>query len=281
MMSNRPDQPQYPTDLPKTLYPYFSRPVRTERPDELEQLAKRPSKLLKPPDHKQKRNLAQYKGRSLEGNKRARGNLIRRTAYMSTLPDKPAESKNDLAIKPDVPLAFPGVKGLDTRIGRANRHTMSQDEYSLYVETWDTWIQAHGSDYSFTDSAGQQHLYPEDAADLHTICMETVIQWRLQMYQAHKPSVRVSGDYDRSVRRMQVARVNLQARRADRNSKKGNINKQYNIAYLAGATDSTEVVEAKKQEARRLFEAEEDFFKKTEKTSTHEIIDVQPTEGEQ
>ena len=141
-------------------------------------------------------------------------------------------------------------------------------EYNLYCETWKRYMEVHSEDYSA----------PEDEDDLHRICMETVIQWRIEMQKLHAPRTAIGSEYHQSVKRMQTARENLAARRADRIATKGGgRGTNINIAVVAGNVDAAKAIQIKGERVKQLDAAEDDFLNQTGQSDAqqHEIIDVQ------
>jgi len=120
-------------------------------------------------------------------------------------------------------MAFLKPLRLSTRRGRAVASVLSQEEYNIYVETWTHFMEGRSDEYSA----------PEDRANLHRICMETVIQWRIMMQKMHKPSANIATEYNQAGRRRQTARESLDARRADRIAAKDG-GRGTNIAEVAG-----------------------------------------------
>ena len=271
-MELNPEQPQHPEDLPWSLFPGKRQPLKDASPQELDRLAGSPQKIvplpegLTPKQAAQLRNLAQYKGRSPEGQRRALGNLPRETKSMNKTEHQivPAD-KNSPA---RVPMVFIQPPGLTTIRGRSTAAVMSQEEYNLYCETWKRYMEVHSEDYSA----------PEDEDDLHRICMETVIQWRIEMQKLHAPRTAIGSEYHQSVKRMQTARENLAARRADRIATKGGgRGTNINIAVVAGNVDAAKAIQIKGERVKQLDAAEDDFLNNTGQSDAqqHEIIDVQ------
>lgn len=128
--------------------------------------------------------------------------------------------------QPNVPAAVPTVPAHKTLRGRAARLVLSREEWDLYVETWNRYFADH-PDYD----------QPEDQDDVSTVCMETALQFRLQLAQRNKPDLDISVAYNQAFLRMQKARENLAARRVDRvgtKAKSGTTN-NFNVAVMAGA----------------------------------------------
>jgi len=257
MATNDPAQPQGPEDLPPTLFPRRHRPLREVDAEELERLAGRPQNIRPVPDAWKNAtskargwaNLAQFKGRTPEGRKRSLGNLPRRIRNVTTNANVPAVPG---APEPEIPMAFIEPPGLDTLRGRSIRATLSQEEFNLYRETWMRYMQAHKDDYS----------QPEDEDDLHRLCMETVIQWRLEMEQMHNGRLNIGTEYNQTIRRMQQARKNLAASRAARTAAKhgGGSRTIVNIAVAAGTVDPTKVLEIKQVRAKQMDAELDDFL---------------------
>lgn len=261
-------------ELPRSLFKYRFVPLRDSNPTELKILANQPQRLVPLPDgvsdakRRQLSGLAQYRGRSPEGNAKSLGNLPRVTKMDTNLGGANPPQIPEGMPKPNVPTAFPQVPGLKTLTGKWARRVLSKEEHDLFVETWVKWFSAH-----------PEWDKPEDEDDVQTICMETVIMFRLQAAQANQPSLNISDPYNQSFKRKQRARENLTARRVDRVGTKANGgNTTMNIAVLAGQI--TPEQQAERQ--RRLKQDERDQLDFLEGTivQARTVIDVPAKEKE-
>lgn len=231
-------------DLPRTIFGANRKPLRQYSQAELEAAAGPPPTPREPPAHLPEwkraklRRLAQYGGWTKEGWLNSVGNLTRKIMSSSNTPP-------DAFLPPDAPgpLEVPAHKippvlgGKGTIAYRTIRACLSQMEWELFVETWNKWFEKHTGDY----------VYTEDEDDIKTICMETVIQHRLLLLQSRRPKDFDSKALHESHLRLQRARENLGARRADReqigkNSKpsKG-AGVTLNVAVMAGGVDAQQI----------------------------------------
>lgn len=266
-------RPQRREDLPKRIWPAVERVAH--RPDELDELASRPESLLPIEDddpHRRelKSRLAQYKGRTPEGRRKSLANLTRWRKLVSDKDIVP--TKRDPTIPaPRVPMAFPKPPGPGTKRGRALRAVLSQDELDIYEEHWYEWMGAHADEYT----------EPEDFEDVRRICMEKVLQYRMEMEQMNRPTTDVAREYNQSVRRVQQARENLLARRSDRvASAKNKHEHTHSVIAAAGELDA---------KVRELDAEEVEFLEGTQDNMIgrrdEDIIDVEsepsPREAEE
>jgi hypothetical protein len=218
-------------ELPRTLFPGSPVPLRRYNEHELAALASRPQTIVPLPDNvtgtmrTRMANLAQYRGRSAEGNKASLGNLPRKRSTMSETNDQPPQMPPGVTA-PVVPTAFPRVPVQKTLQGKMARRALSREEYDLFLETYANWMTAH-----------PEYDNIEDKDDVSTIAMETVLMLRMQMLQMQKPTTDITEPYNQSFRRKQQARENLQASREARLSKKkggGGGNTIINVAVASG-----------------------------------------------
>ena len=201
---------------------------RRRSPERLEQLSR----------------LAQYKGRSPEGNLRSLANL--RRCMENPLALVPVTIPPELP-QPKIPVELlpPQISPMKKRYLKA---VLTKEEYDLYAETWKQWMECHVTEY--------QHI--EDEEDVHTICMETVLQFRINLLRVSKPTADYSVEYNQSFRRMQQARENLAARRVDRegiSKGKGSktvTNNTLNIAVMAGQADERAILELQRAARKQL-----------------------------
>lgn len=268
------DPPVSREDLPDSLFPVKSRPLRHYNQQELEELASKPQKTLPVPEcedeGKRRRlaNLAQYKGRSKEGQKRALGNLRRKIPDMVKSKDNLPVPTASTSVK--VPAKIPTVPAHKTARGKWLRAVLTKEEWDLYVEEWNRWLAQHTEDYT----------HPEDLDDVHTICQETVNMYRMELLRMEQPKNYDKDAYNQSFRRKQQARENLMARRSDREGgKKGGGATNVQIAVLAGQVQQPiEVVEKKAVENRQK---ELDFLENTtDNVHNLDIIETQLAESE-
>ncbi|MCL2641599.1 MAG: hypothetical protein FWD53_12185 [Phycisphaerales bacterium] len=250
-MSPTNEQPRELTrdDLPDSILPFKSRPIGWI---ELVTLSKQPQRLVKLPRRKSPESLkplmrlAQYKGRSPEGNLRSLANLRRPMEPINLIPVTiPPELP-----QPKIPISLPppDIRSIKKRSLKA---VLTKEEYDLYADTWKQWMERHAAEY--------QQI--EDEEDVHTICMETVLQFRINLYRLAKPTADCGTEYNQSFRRMQQARENLAARRVDREGLGGlggkgkgkNItNNTLNIAVMAGQADEKAIMELQRSARKQL-----------------------------
>ncbi len=234
------------SELPKTLFPTGVSALLNHNPAELDMLAARPQKLKEMPAHwseskkRQMSGMAQYGGRSPDGQRRALGNLPRRFKMENLQPIDTgtpiAPTVPEGTIIPVPPTMMPKVPSNMTITGKYQRRVVAQDEAKLFEETYKQWI----SDHPEWTSA-------EDLDDLQTICMETVLMFRLLCVEKQTPSENL----------MARRRDKMDAKRSDPNSK------NINVAVLAGEM-SPERLAAKKLKSQETEQAEElDFLNGT------------------
>lgn len=265
---NKPGEPMVPgwgrparyEELPPCLIGVKVTHVGNSHPVLAAKLAARPQRLLPLPDlsgysaHAQKamKNLAQYRGRTPEGNLKSMKNIQWHERPID-MPDQiPQVVTPQNLPQPTVPIAVPQVPRGDLMRAKSLKVVMSQNEYNLYVETWNRWWEAHAEDYVVTKEDGTKLILPEDELDVHRVCMETVIQYRLELEQTRYPSKDLSRAYDSSFARQETARKNLSARRSDRISQKNQDKNKggntFNVAFIAGGV-TQEMIDQKKQDA--------------------------------
>ncbi len=126
--------------------------------------------------------------------------------------------------QPIVPTAVPTVEANKLLAGRWVRRILSQEEYDLYVNTWNKWLSEHKEDW----------VNQNDLRDLHVICMEIVREFRIELTQFRNPNVDYSDQLQKCDARMQKARQNLTARRVDHVGTKDKSSSVTNIAIMAG-----------------------------------------------
>lgn len=217
------------------------------------------------PPHVEKRmqNLAQYKGRSLEGNKNSIANLKRPTKMPEKDTTLPAVSPR--VPTPPVTLQPPRVPPLNTVRGAALRDLMTQDQYAIYLAQWNELFEAHVNEWTL----------PEDKLDVHTICMEYVQEMLLRKMQFSNPSKDYSQSLNQCFNRMQTARENLAARKRDRDSSKNNSRAQgatIQVSIIAGQVTRAQI-EGRQEEARLLARQNDDFLEGT-------IVESEPEKTE-
>jgi hypothetical protein len=254
------DPPCDRADLPAQLFARTIVPIAEHNPVELDLLARRFPALVPFPEDKHPnsgkasgyRNLAQYRGRSAEGNRRSMANLVREVKSMSE------PSKMPVVI-PGIPtpeiktMKPPRVPGIRTMRGKFLKRVLAKDEYDLFVETWNDLWRAHKDEWD----------QPEDRIDAHAICMETVVMFRLEIARKERPAMYSEDAYNASSRRMQTARDNLAARRASRiNSKAGGTSGDKNIMVFLSREDRVDDVKVK-QVINSAQQDQEAFLKRT------------------
>ncbi|MGQ4893470.1 MAG: hypothetical protein ACP6IQ_02460 [Candidatus Njordarchaeia archaeon] len=106
----------------------------------------------------------------------------------------------------------------------------NKQEYEIFVREVKEWREAH-PDWNLK----------EDLDDIHAIALEKVIQYRLLLEKKRKKVVSIEKEYDASCKRVNQLRMNLAARRIDRqnaeSSKHKNPKNVTNIAIIAGKLD--------------------------------------------
>jgi hypothetical protein len=271
------DRPPTRDELPKRLIPSIRVPITDKGTEELERLGARPQRLVPLPAKvnpatTKLRCLAQYKGRSPEGNLRSLANLKRTTASpMSNLPVKAPQIPANIPV-PNVPTAIPTVPHGDLMKGKSLRAVLSREEFDLYVETWVEWFKCHGQSFDKV----------EDLLDVEHVCMETVLQYRTRAQMLAFPNRDYSQPYNQSFLRQQKARENLEARRTDRiksRSPSGNttvhVHGGGNVAVMAGSVAMAD----REQRALAEKQATMDFLAGTEATAltiaSEEVFDAE------
>ena len=236
-------------DLPDSLLPAK---VRAAEGVEVTTLALRPLRLVPLPRRgypkgilKRMANLVPYKGRSVKGNEKALANLRRRME--NPIPLVPVTIPPELP-QPNIPVAAlpPEMDPVKKRYLKA---CLTKEEYDLYAMTWKKWMEGH-TDYNQI----------EDEEDVATICMETVLQFRINLLRIAKPTADYSVEYNQSYRRMQQARENLAARRVDREGTaagkgKGKTtvnNRTINVAIMSGQVDERKILELQREAQKQL-----------------------------
>jgi hypothetical protein len=248
-------------ELPSSLVPAKSVPMSQYNPEEALELADKPQRLLEVPKGKyppgverRMKNLAQFGGRSREGTARSVANLRRYVRHMSNkeLKALPEGMPVPTKIETEIPIVPPA----STIRGRALRVILSKEEYNLYLEEWERWMTAHGPEYDQV----------EDELDVHHICMESVMQYRISLLQHKHPTRDYTNAYNQSFLRQQKARENLDAsRRArlDRKHSRGLSGSgiQINVAIAAG--NAARSLEQKKSLATKHEVECDDFLEAT------------------
>jgi hypothetical protein len=256
----------------------FSRKSRKVDSEEIARM--KPERLIPVPERefrlpgikKRFANLAQYAGRSEKGRLRALKNLGRQARKtMSTLPVKAPIVPANIP-QPKVPTAIPDIPHAELMRGKAIRSVLSKEEFDLYTEEWVSWFKDH-----------PEYDRKEDLVDIDRICMEVVVQFRINTMTLNFPSRDYSMPLNQSVHRQQRARENLEARRVDRNRPKGP--KSMTVNNFGGAPISVVVGQITMQEresrAREQQQATLDFLEMPPSlpnavASGHEdIIDVE------
>ena len=206
-------------------------------------------------------NLAQYRGRTVEGQKRALANLTSREKSHVSETATPPELSPQLPV-PVIPTDRPPVAPIDAMRVKYLRVCLTKEEYDLYLLNWKDWFEGH-----------PDYVMIEDRLDVETICMETVNQFRINMMRQRYPNRDYDNSYNQSYRRMQQARDNLAARRDIRTgvskSKDGshlpagagtvNIGNM-NVAVMSGSVDEKKLL-ALQQESRRQQLSDLDMLK--------------------
>jgi hypothetical protein len=255
--------------LPKTLFPGGMVLVLSRyNQDELEALASRPQVHAPMPEHwddkkkRQLRGLAQFAGRTPEGLKKSLGNLPRKIKMdnlepLNVGPDKVPTVSEGVMI-PLPPTMVPKVPSKQTIQGKYLRRILSQEEARLFEETYVEWSSAHPE----WDS-------PEDRDDLMTICLETVITYRLQAIERRNPTVDVGEKVNQSYRRKQNARDNLMARRKDKTLlKQAQSRNVLNVAVMAGDYSPEKLAEKQAQERVLALREEDEFLNQSTKETS-------------
>lgn len=159
-------------------------------------------------------------------------------------------------LPPDLPRTPEILGGENSEQCRSIRACLSQQEWRLFVETWNLWMADHAADY----------VHVEDFDDLRTICLEKVIQTRMLLLQNRRPETFDYKAYDASVKRMKEAREALDATRSARqrialakNSKGGT---NVSVSIVAGYADKAQI-KKKEIEVLEAREVEEGFFEAT------------------
>lgn len=247
-MTSPDPRPAGRDDLPDCVVSAKTVPLGSYNLVELDDLAARPQRTLDVPQGvhppgvaRRMQNLAQYGGRSLEGQRRSLANLRRRISepVANDAPQLPVHVP-----QPTVPTAV--VRQISAKKAGFLRSVLSKEEYDLYVLTWAEWFEAN-PDYD----------QPSDVHDVETICMEAVIQYRVNLFRQRYPSRDYSNEYNQSYLRQQRAKENLAARRVDRvgvaggkgGGGRGQIINNGNlvISVAAGSVDEKRMMELQQQ----------------------------------
>lgn len=204
-------------ELPTQLFEYSGARLWLYDPEMLEQLITKHQKPkpLPPGLTRMQRmrleKLPQYRERSRQSLYQSLGNMTIRVKHMSEdmlgsppVPIDPEGSSGGLVVPTAIVPAVLG--GPDTFLYKNTFACLSKVEWGLFVETWNRWFAKREGDYN----------YQEDEEDVKNICMETVLQNRIMLMQFRRPETYDPKAYHESTIRMQRARENLGARRADR-----------------------------------------------------------------
>jgi hypothetical protein len=280
-MPTKPTEPP-PTfdELPRTLFSLETVPLDRYNPGELEALTARPEKVVPLPadadEAKRKRlaGLAQYKGRSERGRVKSLMNL-RRCVPQETKVEPMTQQMTSPGVPAcQVPAEIPkSPKVTDTFRGKALRKVYTQEEWNIYVETWNDWFKDH-----------PEFDKVEDFNDLHTICREQVIMFRCDLWEHNNPGKSMSDTYNAAYNRQQNARKNLTARRVDRFGSKASgkhvTNNRFNVAVVSGQVSNDQARQRRLEDERD----EQRFLESTMERHNEDIIDAildkEPTQGE-
>ena len=147
--------------------------------------------------------------------------------------------RGKLMPKPDAitPLA-PGVPPVKPKMVKVNvpdvsrvqskylRAILTQDEYALFIEKWNSLWKAHGAEWD------AQY----DFDDVYTMVFEHVQMQQMLLIRAKNPKLYSASEYQKSYDRLQKARENLDARKSSRSGgsgAKGNSSPtQFNLSIL-------------------------------------------------
>ncbi len=278
-MDQESHNPKSPSrdELPPSLLEAKFIPIGQYNPVELATLAARPSKtvpLIKTPASCRNpnacENLAQYKGRTPEGNRKAIANLRRNVSSQMIVVDPPQLPAGMPA--PTIPTAPAPPRLMDAFKTKYLKSVLSKEEFDLFLHTWKKWIEEH-SDYNIA----------EDEKDLETVCMEEVLQWRINLARPRRPRHDFSNEYNQSHLRQQRARDNLAARRDMRlgigakgqGGGKGNTT-NLTIAVMAGGVDQVKIA-AMEQKARLVTQGDMKFLEDT-RDGGQQMIEAELTE---
>lgn len=149
------------------------------------------------------------------------------------------------------------------------KSVLCKEEFDLFLLTWRQWFEGH-SDFT----------QPEDLADVHTLCMEEVIQFRLQVLGQRFPNRDYTNAYNQSFRRAQQARENLAAHRTDRMSPSGHCGRggvhigNMNVAVMSGSVDEKRMLELQR-DAERQIEGDLAALDKTRDRLPVDVIDAE------
>jgi hypothetical protein len=257
--------------LPNSVVPFKSVRLDEHNPEELERLASRPDTTVPAPEPDgPKSGLSQYGGRTPEGRKKSLANLRRKK--VEHLPALPPPVPDNVPV-PMIPTEALPARRISESKKRYLRAVLSKEEFDLYLITWTEWFKDH-----------PEYTTVEDEHDVHTICKETMMQYRYDVLSARHPSRDYSLQYNQSVRRAQQARENLAARRVDHIGGGGGhtqgkggattiTHNTTNIAVLAGQVDEKKVLELQRK-AHNLLENDLSVFD-NKKTGPEDIFDAE------
>ena len=181
---------------------------------------------------------------------------------------------------PTVPTAKAPPRLMDAFKSKYLKSVLSKEEFDLFLHTWKRWIEEH-NDYNVA----------EDEKDLETVCMEEVLQWRINLARPRRPRHDFSNEYNQSHLRQQRARDNLAARRDMRlgigakgqGGGKGNTT-NLTIAVMAGGVDQVKIA-AMEQKARLVAQGDMKFLDDTrdggQQLIEAELVDTPSADAEE
>jgi hypothetical protein len=275
-MNSTPNDNLTREDLPDSLVSAKTMALGQYNPIELRVLAARPQNLKEFPEgkyspstEKRLRNLAQYRGRSPEGQRNALANL-RRRMKIETDPQLPALPPG--TPEPEISLQIPPENYLSAIKKRYAKSVLSKEEYDLFMAEWIEWMTGHP----------ELRENKADRDDVQKICMEKALQWRYQLLMASKPKEDFSGHYDESCKREADAKKALAIRRLDREGtartktpKKVVNNNNFNVAVMAGEVDSHQLDELKAGSVKEIVADYDAIESSTGKNNALEVLDAE------
>jgi hypothetical protein len=275
-MSSTPNNNLTREDLPDSLVSAKTMALGQYNPIELRVLAARPQNLTEfpkgkysPSTEKRLRNLAQYRGRSPEGQRNALANLRRRMKIES---DSQPPALPPGTPTPEISLQIPPENYLSAIKKRYAKSVLSKEEYDLFMAEWVEWMTGHP----------ELRESKADRDDVQKICMEKALQWRYQLLMASKPKEDFSGHYDESCKREADAKKSLAVRRLDREGtartktpKKVVNNNNFNVAVMAGEVDARQLDELKAGSAKEIVADYDAIECSIGKNNALEVIDAE------
>lgn len=225
-LKNRPqDLKDVPYEwLPKSIFPRMMH-IETIGSDIVDRTCGKPTKTKDVPKNvsigmqKRMSNLAQHKGRTVEGNRKSISNF--RVRRKNLTKDIEKVEPTDKVPAPKIPTGLPTVSPDQLLRSSYTKMVMSQEEYNIYMDEWNNWFNGVG---------GDRFTHHEDRRDIEKLCMLSVQQHRLYRRSNQNQDVDYTEQELKYHRMEQECRKNLAARRVDR---EGTANRNNNVTNIA------------------------------------------------